>query len=115
MQRKQVSPPSKGVPLVIRGNLNTNILGKLSRSLVMMFLKELIAIPSVRIPVMHLLGLKTSNKNQGKPCNLEVDLSHFFSKPNIFVPINELLKIPSLFNQATQFLGIKPKTKLLRN
>ena len=62
---------------------------------------------------MHLLGLKTSDKDQGKPCNLKVDLSHFVSKPNIPIPLNELLKIPSLFNQATQFLGIKPKTKAI--
>ena len=78
-----------------------------------MSLKELIAIPSVRIKVMHLLGLKTSDKNQGKPCDLGVDLSHFFSKPNIHVPLNELLKLPPLFNQATQFLGIKPKIKAI--
>ena len=38
-------------------------------------------------------------------------MSHFISKPIILVPLNELLKIPSLFNQATQFLGIKPKAK----
>ena len=81
----------------------------------MMSLKDLIAIPSVRIQVMHLFGLKTSEKNQGKPCNLEVDLSHLFSKPNILVPLNELLKVPSLFNQATQFLGINPKTKDIGN
>ena len=62
---------------------------------------------------MHLLWLNTSDKNQGNPCNLKVDLSHFFSKLNIPVPLDELLKIPSLFNQATQFLGIKPKIKAI--
>ena len=60
---------------------------------------------------MHLLGLKTSDKDQEKPCNLRVDLSHFISKPSIPVPLNELLKVPSLFKRATQFLGIKPKAK----
>ena len=49
MQRKQASPPSKGVPPVVQGSLSTNILGKLSGSSVMMSLKELIAIPSVGI------------------------------------------------------------------
>jgi len=96
---------------VIQGNLNTNILGKLSGSSVMMSLKELVAIPSIRTQIMQLLGLKTNDKDQGKPCNLKVDLSQFVSKPIIHVPLNELLKIPSLFNQATQFLGIKPKIK----
>ena len=48
MQRKQVSFPSKEVSPVIQESLNTNILGKLSRSLVMVSFKELIVIPSVR-------------------------------------------------------------------
>ena len=55
MQRKQVSLPSKEVPPVIQESLNENILGKLFGSLVMMSLKELIVIPSIRIQVMHLL------------------------------------------------------------
>ena len=96
---------------MIQDSINANILGKLSGSSVMMFLKGLIANPSVRIQIMHLLGLKTGDKDQEKPCNLKVDLSHFISKPIVPVPLNELLKIPSLFNQATQFLGIKPKAK----
>ena len=49
MQRKQVSLPRKEVLPVIQGGLNTNILGKIYESSVMMSLKELIAIPSVRI------------------------------------------------------------------
>ena len=49
MSRKQVNLPGKGVPPAIQGGLNTNILGKLSGSSVMMSLKELIAIPSVTI------------------------------------------------------------------
>ena len=113
MQRKQVNLPGKGVPPMIQGSMNTNILGKLSRSSDMMSLTELIAMPFSIIQIMHLLGLKKSDKDQGKPCNLKVDLSHFFSKPNIPIPLNELLKIPSLFNQDTQFLGIKPKTKTI--
>ena len=79
----------------------------------MMSLKELMIIPSVRTQVMHLLGLEISDKNQGKPYNLKVNLSHFFSKPNIPLPLDELLKIPSLFIQATQFLAIKPKIKVV--
>ena len=59
------------------------------------------------------MGLKTSDKDQGKLCNLKIDLSQFMSKPNIPVPLNELLKVPTLFNQATKFLGIKPKMRAL--
>ena len=52
MQRKQANLPGKAVPPAIQGSLNTNILGKLSRSSVMMSLKELITIPFVRVQIM---------------------------------------------------------------
>ena len=81
MQRKQANLPGKAVPPVIQGSLNTNILGKLSGYSVMMSLKELITIPSVKVQIMQLMGLKTSDKDQGKPCNLKIDLSQFMSKP----------------------------------
>ena len=63
MQRKPVSSPSKGIPPMRQDSINANILGKLSGSSVMMSLKGLIAIPSVRIQTMHLLGLKTGDKD----------------------------------------------------
>ena len=113
MQRKQANLPGKAFPPVIQGSLNMNILGKLFGSSVMMSLKELITIPSVRVQIIQLMGLKASDKDQGKLCNLKIDLSQFISKPNIPVPLNELLKVPTLFNQATKFLGIKPKMKAL--
>ena len=111
MQRNPVSSPSKGIFPMVQNSINANLLGNFFGSSVKISLKGLIAIPSIRIQIMHLLGLKTGDKDQEKPCNLKVDLSHFISKPIIPVPLNELLKIPFLFNQATQFLGIKPKAK----
>ena len=107
----KANPPSKVVPPMIRGSLNTNILRKLFGSSVMMSLKGLITIPSVRVQVMQLMGLKASDKEQEKLCDLKIDLSQFMSKPNIPIPLNEVLKVPSLFSQATKFLGIKPKMK----
>ena len=62
---------------------------------------------------MQLMGLKASDKDQGKLCDLKIDLIQFMSKPNILVPINEVLKVQSLFIQATKFLGIKPKMRAL--
>ena len=78
-QRKQANLPSKAFPPVIQGSLNTNLLGKLFGSSVMTSLKELITTPSVRVQIMQLMGLKTSDKDQGKPCNLKIDLSKFMS------------------------------------
>ena len=48
MQRKQANLPGKAVPPAIQGSLNTNILGKIYGSSIMMSLKELITIHSIR-------------------------------------------------------------------